>query len=310
MPRIRHILTAGILLTLLAGAAWGQTGLLRASVVDKDGKPISGVLVTVTTEQQESYRKTFTTDKRGSFKLRFQQNQLQNVYQILFEKAGYQSFTVPLSPSSMQQMREEWEMERGETQVVESHGDLGAVVTGSSNAAVNAFNAGVTAQREGDLAAARAQYEAALAEDPSLGPAQMALAQVLLDAGDYAPAVDAADKALELSVSPASALRGEVSGAAGPGPGRRGRGGLRRVGESRGRRGFGTTSLQRRRRRFSGGRQGHRAGQVPAGSRARPGAYRRPPRDRHPGNSARAITMPRPLPRKRRWKWGRTTSVP
>lgn len=207
MSRTRHILTLGTLFILLAGPAWARTGLLRATVVDEDKNPISGVLVTVTTQQQESYRKTFTTNKKGSFTLRFQQNQLQNKYDILFEKVGYQSFSVPLSPVAMQEMREEWVMERGETKVAESHGDLGAVVTGSSSVAVEAFNAGLTAQREGDLATARSQYEAALAEDPSLGPAQMALAQVLLDLGEYAPAAEAADRALELAVSRADGLR-------------------------------------------------------------------------------------------------------
>ncbi len=207
MSRIRQILTAGALLALLATPGLAQTGMLRATIVDSDGSPISGVLVTVTTEQVASYRKTLTTDKKGSFKLRFTGNQIQNTYSFLFEKAGYQSFTVPLSPSSTQQMREEWTMDKGETRVVESHGDLGAVVTGSSNAAIDAFNAGLTAQKEGDLATARGNYEAALAEDPDLGPAQMSLAQVLLDSGDYAPAAEAADRALEMAVSRADALR-------------------------------------------------------------------------------------------------------
>ena len=207
MSRIRQILTAGALLALLATPGLAQSGVLKATIVDEGGNPISGVLVTVTTEQQASYRKTMTTNKKGSFTLRFQGNQLQNVYNLLFEKAGYQSFTVPLSPSSIQQMREEWVMEKGEAKVVESHGDLGAVVTGSSNAAVEAFNNGLTAQKEGDLATARSQYEAALAEDSTLSPAQMALTQVLLDLNEYAAAVEAADRALEMPVSRADVLR-------------------------------------------------------------------------------------------------------
>ncbi len=207
MPRIRQILTAGALLALLAIPTWAQLGLLRGTVVDKDKNPITGVQVTVTTEQQGSYRKSFTTDKKGQFKMRFQQNQLQYRFDYLFEKPGYQSFTVGLSPSVTQQMREQWVMDEAETQVVESHGDLGAVVTGSSNTAIEAFNAGLTAQREGDLATARGRYEAALAEDPSLSPAQMSLAQVLLDQGEYALAVTAADRALELPVNRAGALR-------------------------------------------------------------------------------------------------------
>ncbi len=207
MSRARQILTAGALLAFFAISAQAQTALLRGTVVDNDKNPISGVLVTVTTEQVGSYRKTLTTNKKGSITLRFQGNQLQNMYELLFEKPGYQSFTVPLSPSATQQMREEWKMDEAETQVIESHGDLGAVVTGSSNAAVEAFNAGLTAQRGGDLAAARGKYQEALAEDPDLSPAQMSLAQVLLDLEEYAPAAEAADRALEMSVNRADALR-------------------------------------------------------------------------------------------------------
>ncbi len=207
MPRIRQILTAGALFALLATPGLAQTGLFRATVVDGDGNPISGVQVTVTTEQLSSYRKSMTTDKKGTIRLRFQQNQLQYRFDFLYEKPGFQSFTVPVAPSVTQQMREEYVMDKAETQVIQSHGDLGAVVTGSSNVAVEAFNAGLSAQREGDLATARDQYKAALAEDPELSPAQMALAQVLLDQSDYAGAVAAADRALGMSVNRADALR-------------------------------------------------------------------------------------------------------
>ncbi len=207
MSRTRQILTAGALLALLAVPTWAQTGLLRVTIVDSDKNPIPGVQVTVTAEELASYRKSLTTDKKGQIKLRFQQNQLQYRFEFLFEKPGYQSFTVPISPSVTQQMREEYVMDEAETQVVQSHGDLGSVVTGSSNAAIEAFNAGLTAQQAGDLAAARGKYQAALAEDPDLSPAQMSLAQVLLDLGDYGPAAEAADRALQMAVNRADALR-------------------------------------------------------------------------------------------------------
>ncbi len=207
MSRTSQILTAGALFALLATPSRAQTGMIRATVVDSGGIPIAGVQVTVTSEELTSFRKSLTTDKEGQFKLRFQQAQTQYRFGFLFEKPGYQSFSIPIKPSATKQIREEYIMEEAETRVVESHGDLVSVVTGSSNAAVEAYNAGLTAQREGDLAAARGKYEAALAEDPDLSPAQMALAQVLLDQGEYAPAVTASDRALEMSVNRADALR-------------------------------------------------------------------------------------------------------
>jgi tetratricopeptide (TPR) repeat protein len=207
MSRSRHLVLLGSLLALLATQAWAQSGLMRGEVVDDAGAPLAGVQITVTSEDLPTYRKTLTTDKKGEFKLRFLQNQSQYTFQFLVEKPGYQPFTQPISPSMTQAMNQRFVMEQGETQVVESHGDLGSVVTGSSSAAVESFNAGLTAQREGDLATARAKLEEAIAADPDLGPAQVALAQVLLDQGEYDAAVAAADAGLAMSVSRGEALR-------------------------------------------------------------------------------------------------------
>jgi len=161
----------------------------------------------VTSEQLASYRKNITTKKKGDFILRFSGNQLQASFKLLFEKPGFQSFSIEISPSAMQDMREEWVMEPGESAVVESHGDLGSVVSGTTNTAVEAFNTGLAAQRDGDHAAARAGFEAALAEDATLAPAQVALSQTLLDLGDHAAALAAADRALEMPINRADALR-------------------------------------------------------------------------------------------------------
>ena len=208
MSRPSHILIAGWLIACLAAPSWAQSGLLRGTVVDSSGNPIPSVKVAVTSEELTSFRKSLTTDQKGQFKVRFQQNQAQYRFELLFEKPGFGSFTVPFSPSMTQQMREQWVMEEAETQVVpQSHGDLGAVVTGSSNAAVEAFNAGLSAQREGQLDTAVAKFQEALAEDPELGPAQLALAQVHLDREGYAEAASAADRALELNINRADALR-------------------------------------------------------------------------------------------------------
>ncbi len=210
MSRPNRILTAGTLfalLALLAIPSWAQTGLFRGTVVDSQQNPVAGVQITATSEELSSFRKVLTTDKRGRFKLLFQTTHLQYQFDLLLEKPGYVSIKMPLSPSATRQMNEHFVMEEANTRVVESHGDLGSVVTGSTNVAVEAFNAGLTAQREGDLGTARSRYEEALAANPDLGPAQVALSQILLDQGEYAAAARAADRALELAVSRTEALR-------------------------------------------------------------------------------------------------------
>jgi tetratricopeptide (TPR) repeat protein len=207
MHRSRHILTIAVLAIILVTPGWAQSGLLRGTVTDSDGNPIPDVRITVTAEQLSSFRKALTTDAKGEFKIRFQQNQIQYLFDFLFEKPGFQSFSQPLSPSGTGQLRETFVMEAALTQVVESHGDLASVVTGSSNAAIEAFNAGLTAQRSGDLDTARAKLETALAVDATLAPAHVALAQVLLDQGEYQDAIERADGALGLAGSRSEALR-------------------------------------------------------------------------------------------------------
>jgi tetratricopeptide (TPR) repeat protein len=207
MSRPRHILTKAALLALFATQCWAQAGMLRGTVIDADRNPLAGVKITVTSEQLSSFRKTLVTDDDGEFSLRFQKTQAQYRFDFLFEKPGYQSFTQPLSPSAVRQIREEFVMEKSESQVVESLGDLSSVVTGSTSAAIEAFNTGLTEQKAGNLDVALAKYQEAVAADPTLAPAQIALAQVLLDRGEHAAAIDAADRALELSGNRADALR-------------------------------------------------------------------------------------------------------
>lgn len=207
MHRSRRILTIALVLTVPVALAAAQTGLLRGTVVDASGTPLSGVEVTVTTEQLSSFRRSLTTNNKGSFTLRFQQNQAQYRFDFLFEKSGYQSFSQPIMPSVMHQMRETFVMEASQAQVVERHGDLSSVVTGTSSVAVEAFNAGLDAQRDGDLEAARSKLEEATTADPTLAPAHIALAQVLLDQNQYAGAVEAADRSLALAGSRADALQ-------------------------------------------------------------------------------------------------------
>lgn len=207
MHRLRHSLPILALLVLCAPQVHSQTGLLRGTVVDNEDNPVAGVEITITSEELASYRKQLTTDKKGEFKLRFQANQAQYVFQFLFEKPGFQSFTQPVKPSLTQAMKERYVLDPAESRVVETHGDLGAVISGSSNAAINAFNEGLAAQRAGDLGKAQSKLEEALESDPSLSSGHIALAQVLLDQADHAAALARADQALELAPNSVDALK-------------------------------------------------------------------------------------------------------
>lgn len=192
------------LLILCASPSWAQ--LLKGTVTDSDDVPLPGVQITMSTDQG-SFREVHITDDKGVFKQRFLRAHGRLTFELLFEKPGYQSFTQEFSPTVTRMMNERWSMEKALTKVVESHGNLSSVVTGSSNAAIEAFNAGLKAQREGDLGAAAMKLQAAVDADETLGPAHVALAQVLLDQKKYPEAIATADKALELGASRPDALR-------------------------------------------------------------------------------------------------------
>lgn len=207
MYRASRLLRVGVLFVLVATPVWARAGLLRGTVVDTEGQPLAGVQVTVTSEDLATFHEVLTTDEDGKFKVRFLSNQTQFWFQLLLEKPGYQSFSLAFTPSAMRQMREEYVLEESETRVVERHGDLASVVSGSSSTAIQAFNEGLTAQRDGDLATARGKFEEAIADDPKLGPALVALSQVLFDEKQYAAAIETADRALGLDFGRAEALR-------------------------------------------------------------------------------------------------------
>lgn len=201
-PRFAVLL---LLIAVSAQASWAATGIVRGTVTDENEVPLEGVQITVTSDDLSSFRQVLVTQEDGEFTLRFRSPQY--TYKFLFEKAGYQAFTQEISPSSVRMSRETFVMNKAETRAVEQHGDLQSVVTGSTNAAVEAFNAGLAAQQAGDLETAKAKLQEALAADAGLGPAHVALAQVLLDLEDYEAAISEADAAVAADVSPADALR-------------------------------------------------------------------------------------------------------
>jgi tetratricopeptide (TPR) repeat protein len=76
----------------------------------------------------------------------------------------------------------------------------------SGDSAVLLYNEGVEALRIGQNATAKERFTAALAADPQLVPALVALGKVILDEGDFAAAAEKAEQALELDAENYTAL--------------------------------------------------------------------------------------------------------
>ena len=100
-------------------------------------------------------------------------------------------------PKSTEAMREEFAMDTAAPEMVSSTDEsLAEIEVG--NAAINAYNKGLAAQRSGDLLTARNLLEESLTAQEDLGVAQIVLAQVLLSQGEYELAAQHAERGLEL----------------------------------------------------------------------------------------------------------------
>ena len=184
--------TMACLLTLIwiiPGLAFaGQKGRLIGKVVDPQGNPIPGVVVTATSPQIPSFKEVRTTDKKGTFTVDFRQVDV--TYHYRFDKAGYQST----------EAQQEWHLEGTQdyqwTMYPVAVGGLPPAST--SEPAVLAFNAGVTALKAKDYATAEAKFKEAVGHDPNLVPAWVALSAVQVETGHNQQAAEAAEKAMAL----------------------------------------------------------------------------------------------------------------
>ncbi len=199
--RWRTISFVLILLTVIPGLALAQPkGRLLGQIVDKDGKPIQGVIVTATCEQLPNFKESRTTDKRGSFVIDFYE--IDVTYRYRFDKPGYQTLEAQQEwhKEGTQQFR--WTMQPGESAVAPAAGAPPPATT--SEPAVLAYNAGVAALKAKDYATAEAKFKEAVGYDPKLVQGWGALSSVQVRNGHNQEAVEAAEKAMALgSTDPA-----------------------------------------------------------------------------------------------------------
>lgn len=168
-----------------------QRGRLVGRVVDPDGKPIEGVVVTVTSPQVPKFREVLTTDRRGAFTIDFREMNVTYVYR--FDKAGYQTLEAQQVWDFEGTQRFEWKMFPGTPAAT---GALTPATT--SEAAAQAFNAGVAALKAKDYATAEAKFTEAVKSDPKLLLAWSALAGVQVQTGHHKEAAESAERAIEL----------------------------------------------------------------------------------------------------------------
>ena len=177
-----------------------RKGRLVGRVVDPEGNPIPGVSVTATSEDVPNFREVETTDKKGVFKLDFEE--INVLYKYRFEKVGYQTLKTEQTWRKDGTARHDFTMQPGETSAV---GDLPLAST--SSPAVLAFNEGVKAFEAKDFASAEAKFEEALGHDPALRQGWAALSVVELEQEHYQETIEAAEKAIALGSTDQLVLR-------------------------------------------------------------------------------------------------------
>ena len=180
-----------LLLLMIPALAYAQKGRLIGKLVDPEGKPIQGATVTATSPQVPSFREVRTTDRRGNFILDFREMGV--TYHYRFEKQGFQPLEANQEWDLEGTERFEWKMSPG------TGPEIGGLAPASSSEpAVLAYNAGVSAVKAKDYTIAETRFREAVGHDPKLVQAWSALAAVGLQTGNNQGAAEAAEKAIAL----------------------------------------------------------------------------------------------------------------
>ena len=199
----RVAVVLAFLLAAAGPASAARKGRLIGKVVDPEGEPIAGVTVTTTAKEFLDVEMVTTTNKKGLFIVDFEH--IDTDYTYRFEKAGFQTLTVEQHWTVEGTDRHQFTMTPLE--MATPVGTDNAPPASTSAPAILAYNEGVRAYKAKDYAAARPKFEEAVEHDPNLRQGWEALAMLHFEEGDYAGAVDAAEKAMALGSTSESLLQ-------------------------------------------------------------------------------------------------------
>jgi tetratricopeptide (TPR) repeat protein len=194
----RAALTALALILLFASSlhAVGE-GRVVGTVEDEAGAPIAGAKVLLT-RQGTNYKLEKTSDKKGQFMLLILD--ATHEYQIHVEKPGYNAFDGPLKPKVEDTLRLTFTLAKA------AEPEAPREMPGSEKA-ILAYNDGVAALRNNDLAAAVPKFEEAASLDPELAEAHAVVAELYLELKRHGEALAAADRYLALKPGDPRGLR-------------------------------------------------------------------------------------------------------
>lgn len=182
-------------------------GRIVLTVEDEAGEPVEGVKVTMVCAELTQFHEEGMTDGKG--RVQFSVVDATHPYQLSFEKEGYLPFESEVKLRIRDTTRTEITLfERGASASPPRDQPASAPPPGASlTPAQETFNEGVSALKEGDVAAAKAKFLAALELDPKLAAAHSGLAGIYIEEGNPEAALAAVDRLFELQEPDARGLR-------------------------------------------------------------------------------------------------------
>jgi Flp pilus assembly protein TadD len=206
---------ASALVLAVTGAVWaGAPGTLQGRIVDEDGNRLTDVEIVITSEAS-STPLTATTKKKGTFAVRIPDRSV--VYELRCRLEGFVDAIAQSRPSQRDVTFVEVVMTRQQAppepaapaspksppMPPPASGEL----TEQGQAAIAMFNEGVTALQADDQETAMAKFQEAASADPKLPEPHRALAAVAMVREDWATAVRAAERLLQLEPGDLEAMR-------------------------------------------------------------------------------------------------------
>jgi Flp pilus assembly protein TadD len=206
---------AGItLLGWVTPVAAGAPGTLQGRIVDEEGNRLVGVEIVITTESSSIPLKAITR-KKGSFAVRIPDRS--EVYELRCHLEGFVDAISLTRPSQQEVTFVEVIMKRQEappepaapppSTPPPTPPPAGGEVSEQRRAAIALFNEGVAALQADDQETAMVRFQEAAAADPELPEPYRALAAVAMVREDWATAVKAAERLLQLQPGELEAMR-------------------------------------------------------------------------------------------------------
>ena len=193
-------------IAVAALGAFATAGLLRAgaqcrlvgTVTDSSGAPVEGAAIVVTTPSLTTFKTTLKTDKKGSYGALL--NDCTMPYHVRVEKDGFVASEVdkkiPINDIGTVDVKL--------VKASEAPGKAAAAAPSAGDQAVLAYNAGVEALNGGDKAAAESKFLQAIAKNPDLPAAWLALTQIAYEKKDWPKVIEYGQKATDLDPSQSS----------------------------------------------------------------------------------------------------------